>query len=90
MRGIVLQFVVLFSLISLGGVRLSTLGTSSINCVLYQLHNMMSVQQSVEWELAGVTEILGENLHHCHFVHHKSHMIWSELEPEPPQWEADN
>jgi hypothetical protein len=35
----------------------------------------MSVEQSVEWELAGETEVLGENLHQRHYVHHKSHMI---------------
>jgi phage-related protein len=34
------------------------------------------VEQSVEWELAGVTELLGENLPQRHFVHHKSHMTW--------------
>jgi hypothetical protein len=36
----------------------------------------MSVEQSVEWELAGETEVLGENLPQCHFVHLKSHMTW--------------
>jgi hypothetical protein len=35
---------------------------------------MMNVKQSVECELAGETEIRGENLPQCHFVHHKSHM----------------
>jgi hypothetical protein len=34
----------------------------------------MNVEQSVESELAGVTEVLGENLRQCHFIHHKSHM----------------
>jgi hypothetical protein len=38
---------------------------------------MMSVKQSVEWELAGETEVLGENLPQRHFVHHKSHMIYN-------------
>jgi hypothetical protein len=35
---------------------------------------MMIVEQSVECELAGETEVLGENLLQCHFVHHKPHM----------------
>jgi hypothetical protein len=49
---------------------------------------MMSVEQSVEWELAGETEVLGENLPQCHFVPQKSHMTWPGLEPGPPRWEA--
>jgi hypothetical protein len=35
---------------------------------------MMSVEQSVEWELAGETEVLGDNLSQCRFVHH---MTWA-------------
>jgi hypothetical protein len=49
---------------------------------------MMSVEQSVEWKLAGETEVLGENLAPYHSSNHKSHMTWPGLEPEPPQWEA--
>jgi hypothetical protein len=35
---------------------------------------MMIVEQSVEYELAGETEVLGENLPQCHFVQHKYHV----------------
>jgi hypothetical protein len=41
----------------------------------------MNVEQSVEWGLAGETEVLGENLPQSHFVYHKSHMTGAGLEP---------
>jgi hypothetical protein len=34
---------------------------------------MMNVEHSVEWELAGETEVR-EQLSQCHFAHHKSHL----------------
>jgi hypothetical protein len=51
---------------------------------------MMSVEQSVEWELAEETEMLGENLPQCHFVHHKSYMTRRGLESGLPRWEASD
>jgi hypothetical protein len=34
----------------------------------------MNIEQLVEWQFAGETEVLGENLLQYHFVHHKPHM----------------
>jgi hypothetical protein len=49
---------------------------------------IMIVEQLVEWELAGETEVLGENLVPMPFLHHKSHITRSRIEPGPPSWEA--
>jgi hypothetical protein len=48
----------------------------------------MMMEKVVEL-LAGETEILGENLPQCRFVHHKSHMLPGS-EPVSPQWEASD
>jgi hypothetical protein len=37
---------------------------------------ILSVKQLVEF-LAGETEVLRENLAHCHFAHRKSHLTWA-------------
>jgi hypothetical protein len=49
---------------------------------------MMIVEQSVECELAGEIEVLGESPSQCHIVHHKSHMTWPGFEPWLPWWKA--
>jgi hypothetical protein len=61
--------------------------TEATTGLLYQSRMMMSVEQSVEC-LAWETEVLGENLRQCRFVQHKSHIVWSGLEPRPPRWEV--
>jgi hypothetical protein len=64
-------------------VGLSPLGTPATNwSTIPASGDMMSVEQSVEWELAGETEVLGENLPQCHFVHHKTHMTWPGSNPD--------
>jgi hypothetical protein len=48
----------------------------------------MMMEKLVE-RLAGETEVLGENLPQCHFVHQKPHML-PERECGPPRWEASD
>jgi hypothetical protein len=48
----------------------------------------MMMEKLVEY-LAGETEVHGENLRQCLFVHHKPHMLPGR-EPGPPRWEASD
>jgi hypothetical protein len=56
------------------------------NGLLCQPRVIMVMEKSVEW-LAGETEVLGENLPQCRFIHHKPHTLPGR-EPGPPRWEA--
>jgi hypothetical protein len=68
-----------------GGIKVhSTL--RPLNGLLCQPRVIMIMERSVEW-LAGETEVLGENLPQCRFVHHKPHMLPGH-EPGPPMWEV--
>jgi hypothetical protein len=68
-----------------GGIKVhSTL--RPLNGLLCQPRVIMIMEKSVEW-LAVETEVLGENLPQCRFVHHKPHML-PVREPGPPRWEA--
>jgi hypothetical protein len=69
-----------------GAVQLGPLGTAATNGLLCQPRVIMMIEKLVEW-LAGETEVLGENLLQCRFVHHKPHMLRGH-EPGPRRWEA--
>jgi hypothetical protein len=71
-------------------VRLSPLVRRPLIGLLYQPRMIYDeyMEQSVEWELAEETEVLGENLSQCHFVQHKSRMTWPGMESRPTLWEV--
>jgi hypothetical protein len=56
--------------------------------LLCQPRMIMMMEKFVEW-LARETEVLGENLPQCRFVHHKPHMLPGR-ELGPPLWEASD
>jgi hypothetical protein len=68
--------------------KLGPLGTAAIYCPIVPAPVDCDGEFSVEWRLAGETEVFGENLPQRQFVHHKSHMTWPGIEPGPPQWET--
>jgi hypothetical protein len=73
--------------IIVSGVGLSPLGPAATTGLLYQPQRVI-VEQLVELSLAGETEVLRQYLLQCHFVHHKSHMMWLGFELGPPRWDA--
>jgi hypothetical protein len=56
--------------------------------LLCQPRVIMMMEKLVEW-LARKTEVLGENLPQCRFVHNKPHKLPGR-EPLPPRWEASD
>jgi hypothetical protein len=71
-----------------GGVQLGPLGTAATNRPIVPYPGDYD-----DGEIGGMigreTEVLGENLPQCRFVHNKSHMLpWRE--PGPARWEASD
>jgi hypothetical protein len=56
--------------------------------LLCQSRVIMMMGKLLEW-VARETEVLGENLSQCRFVHLKPHMLTGR-EPGPPRWEAND
>jgi hypothetical protein len=78
---------VIFFLICIVGCGIKVHSTvRPLNGILCQPRVIMIMEKSVKC-LAGDTEVLGENLPQCRFVHHKPHML-QVREPGPPRWEA--
>jgi hypothetical protein len=48
---------------------------------LFQHRIIMMLEKMVEWWLVGKTEVLGENLSQCRFIHHKPHMLCLDANP---------
>jgi hypothetical protein len=65
-----------------GGLQLGPLGTAATNGLLCQPGVIMMMEKLVEWWLAGETEVLGEILPQCRFVHHKPHMLCPDANPD--------
>jgi hypothetical protein len=70
-----------------GGVQLGPLGTATTNRPIVPAPGDYDDGEIGGIMIGGETEVLGENLPQCSFVHHKLHMLPGR-EPGQPRWEA--
>jgi hypothetical protein len=68
----------------------STRHVDHFNLGLLYLPRVIVRMENLVESMAGVTEVLGENLPLRHFVYHKSHLTRSGIESGPPWWEASD
>jgi hypothetical protein len=68
-----------------GGVQLGPLGTAATNKPIVPAPGDYDDGEIGGMMMAGETEVLGENLPQCRFVHHKPHMP-----ARTPRWEASD
>jgi hypothetical protein len=70
-------------------VRPGPLGTAATTGLLYQTKMIDNGDYGLigGMQIGRGYEVLGDNLHSCHFVHHKSYMTWPRFELGPQRWE---
>jgi hypothetical protein len=72
-----------------GGVQVGPLGTAPTNRPIVPAPGSYDDDGEFCGMIGRGTEVLGENLPQCRFVHRKPHILPGR-EPGPPRWEASD